>query len=56
MADGKTINICNVNCTKFLGRTIGMSPAVARKSASTNMKQQIIQFLQRIDKCSIREE
>jgi len=50
MADGKTINICDVKCTKFLGRTIGISPTIARKSASTNMKQQIIQFLQRIDK------
>jgi len=56
MADGKTINICNVNCTKFLGRTIGISPTIARKTASTNMKQQIIQFLQRIDKCSIHGE
>jgi len=56
MADGKTINICDMKCTKFSGRTIGISPTIARKSASTNMKQQIKQFLQRIDNCSVRGE
>ena len=29
MAAGNTINICNVDCTKFLGRTIGVSPTIA---------------------------
>ena len=57
MASGNTINICNVNCTKFLGHTIGTSPIIAQKLTSTNMKQQqILQFLQCIDKCSIQGE
>ena len=56
MAAGNTINICNVDCTKFLGRTIGVSPTIARSVASANMKQQILQFLQSIDKCSVRGE
>ena len=49
MADVNTVNICNVNCTKFLGRTIGISAATTRKTASANTKQQI-------DKCSIHGE
>ena len=56
MADGNTVNICNVNCTKFLCRTIGISAATTRKMASANIKQQIIPFLQRINKCSIHGE
>ena len=56
MVAGNTINICNVDCTKFLGRTIGVSPTIARSVASANMKPQILQFLQSIDKCSVRGE
>ena len=56
MTDGNTINICNVDCTKFLGHTIGVSPHIAQKTASANMKKQILQFLQCIDKCSIQGE
>ena len=41
---------------KFLGHTIGVSPNIAQKTASANMKQQILQFLQHIDKCSIWSE
>ena len=26
MSNGNTINICSINCTKFLGKTIGISP------------------------------
>ena len=53
MENENTINICNVDCTKFLGHTIGVSPNIAQNIASANMKQQILQFLQLIDKCSI---
>ena len=56
MAAGNTINICNVDCTKFLGCTIGVSPTIARSVASANMKQQILQFLHSIDKSSVRGE
>ena len=34
MAAGNTINICNVDCTKFLGRTIGVSPTISQSVAS----------------------
>ena len=36
MVAGNTINICNVDCTKFLGCTIGVSPTIARSVASAN--------------------
>ena len=53
MSDGNTINICNVDSTKFLDRIISVSPNIAQKTASANMKQQILHFLQCIDNCSI---
>jgi len=56
MSNGNTINICSVNCTRFLGKTIGTSPTVTRKLASDNIKQQVLSYLQRIDNCSIRGE
>ena len=33
MKDGNTINICNVDCTKFLGHIIGVSSTIAQKTA-----------------------
>ena len=56
MSTGNTINICSIYCTKFLGKTIGISPTATRKLASDNIKQQILLYLQRIDNCSIRGE
>jgi len=56
MSDGKTINICSISCTKFLGKTIGTSPTATCKLASDNIKQQVLLYLQRIDNCSIRGE
>ena len=41
---------------KFLGHTISVSPNIAQKTASANMKQQILQFSQHVDKCSIWSE
>ena len=56
MSTGNTINICSINCTKFLSKTIGISPTATRKLASDNIKQQILLYLQHIDNCSIRGE
>ena len=46
MSNGNTINICDVNCTKFLGKTIGYSFSATQKLASDNMKQEILGYLQ----------
>ena len=56
MSTGNTINICSINCTKFLSKTIGISPTATRKLASDNIKQQVLLYLQHIDNCSIRGE
>jgi len=56
MSNGRTINICNINCTKFLGKTIGISPTATHKLASDNIKQQAQLYLQHIDNCSVRGE
>ncbi|XP_065903961.1 uncharacterized protein [Dysidea avara] len=53
MADGNTINICNVECTKFLGRTIGVSPIFLKRLLLPTWN---LRFLQHIYKCSIRGE
>ena len=53
MSTDNTINICSINSTKFLAKTIGISPTATRKLASDNIKQQILLYLQRIDNCSI---
>jgi len=55
MYNGNTINICSVNSTRFLGKTISTSPTATRKLASDNVKQQYA-ALQHIDNCSIRGE
>ena len=52
MSDGHIIN----TCTKFLRKTIGISPSATCKLASDNMKQQNLLYLKRIDDCSIRGE
>ena len=54
MINGNTVDICNVNCTKFLDKTIGVSFSATRKLASDDMKQQVLLYLQRIDDCFIR--
>ena len=54
MINGNTVNICNVNCTKFLGKTIDVSLSATHKLASDDMKQQVLLYLQCIDHCSIR--
>ena len=56
MTNGNTINICDINCTKFLGKTIGTSSLATRKLASDDMRQQILLYLQRIDDCPVRGE
>jgi len=45
ISTGSTVNICNINCTKFLGKTIGVSLTATCKLASANMKQQILMHL-----------
>jgi len=42
MSIGYTINICSVNYTKFLGKTIGISPTAICKLVSDNIKQEIL--------------
>ena len=56
MSNGNTNKLCDVNCTKVLGKIIGYSSSATKKLASDNMKQQILGYLQHIDNCSIRSE
>ena len=56
MSSGNIVNICSINCTKFLGKTIGVPLSVTCKLASAIMKQQILTYLQRIDDCTIKGE
>jgi len=56
MSSGHTITICDINCTKFLGITIGTLLTATHKLASNSMKQKILSYLQNIDNCSIRGE
>ena len=54
MTNRNTVNICNVNCTKFLGKTIDVYFLAICKLASDNMKQKVVLYLQHIDDFSIR--
>ena len=42
LVETDTINICDINCTKFLDKTIGISFTATHKLASNNLKQQIL--------------
>ena len=45
MTNGNTVNICSINWTKFLGKTIGVSFLAAHMLASNNTKQQALSVL-----------
>ena len=49
LVETDTINICDINCIKFLDKTIGISFTATHKLASNNLKQQILLYLQSID-------